>query len=195
MGITPDILDFARQDLLYKDQEVRRALQETIFQYKPAIVFIQPPQDCLLSHVLTARYCYEAAIGVVEGMTEQNIALPFEVYAMECPTWPYPRVDIYIDISAEMETVGDALLSYTARDTEYGEGLARMKQSICAISGEQADRIPYAEGFLSILCCTDMDSLPFIQNDISDAASCHPERSRGISNVTENTGDSSTGSE
>ena len=161
MGITPDILDFARQDLLYKDQEVRRALQETIFQYKPAIVFIQPPQDCLLSHVLTARYCYEAAIGVVEGMTEQNIALPFEVYAMECPTWPYPRVDIYIDISSEMETVRKALSSYTARDTKYGEGLARMKQSICAIRGEQADRIPYAEGFLSILCCPDMDSLPF----------------------------------
>ena len=70
---------------------------------------------------------------------------------MECPTWPFPRVDFYIDISDKMETVEKALLSFSAYDKTYARCLARVKKGMAMVRGGQADKVEYAEGFREIL--------------------------------------------
>ena len=135
------------------DVELTRMIGEVIDTVLPDACFIQPADDYMAHHVRFARASFHALLPDMRPATPGgDVTRPErvpEIYAMESPSAPYPRVDFYVDVSDEIEDALAALLVYDRWNAGFGSGMAKTKRGLATLRGvlPVSRKCEYAEGF------------------------------------------------
>ena len=149
------------------DRELMETIGEVIDRTKPDICMIQPPDDYMAHHVRFARACFQALQHDLRGPSGRS-GSPYrvpEVYAMECPSAPYTRVDYYVNVDDTLEDALRALRVYNKWGPGFGDGMARTKQGLAMLRGALpvSMKCDYAEGFKLVRACeSSISSLPLL---------------------------------
>ncbi|MFH0796027.1 MAG: PIG-L family deacetylase [Candidatus Omnitrophota bacterium] len=140
LSVELHLLDFHPQQIKGSPVKISSVIFEKMQEIKPQMVFIQPPRDYMVDHLVVAK----ASCHATSKYLRNNMG---EVYAMESPACPFPFVDIIVDIGGEFERVRKALMNYCLIDVAFGKGLVKTKKGLALLRGEQRDRVQYGEAF------------------------------------------------
>jgi len=136
------------------DEACTAMIGEVVDRVRPDVCFIQPADDYMAHHVRFARASFRALLPDMRPVQEAG-AQPAgcfrvsEVYAMECPSAPYTRVDFYVDVSDTLADALDALLVYDKWNEGFGSVMAQAKGGLATLRGalRVTGACEYAEGF------------------------------------------------
>lgn len=147
LDVNVEIGDISNRKVSLRKEAITELIRRKVADVRPGILFIGPPFDYMVDHMVVAECAYHVAVTI--GQHEKQLK-PMEVLALECPSAPFPYVDFYINTSDTSETAEKALLCYCMKEESFGRGLAKTRRGLSLIRGEQADRVRFAEGFRTI---------------------------------------------